>query len=102
MKQFAISAVIVSLLSAAPALACVPGTKCVTVPDSQITVSPYGVGDMLPRGKYQVLLNAQYYGLPQAKDGSWYFKVDRRVMRVRPDTLEVLEDVTDQTNRAFY
>lgn len=84
-----------------PAMACVEGTKCLTVPKAQVTVSPYAVGDFLPRGKYQILLNAQYYGLPAAKDGSWYFKVDRRVMRVRPDTLEVLEDVTDQTNRAF-
>ncbi len=80
--------------------ACVVGAKCLTPPEGKITHT-YKVGDTLPRGQFQMLMNSQYYGLPPARDGSWYFKVDRRVMRVRPDTLEVLEDVTDQTNRAF-
>lgn len=100
MKKSALSIAALMLLPL-PAMACVEGTKCLTVPDTRITSEGYQVGDLLPRGKYQILMNAQYYGLPKAKDGSWYFKVDRRVMRVRPDTLEVLEDVTNQTNRAF-
>ena len=34
--------------------------------------------------KFQVLLNARYYGLPPTQDGSWYYKVERRILRVHP------------------
>lgn len=86
-------------LSSAGVSACAPGAKCLTAPEG--TTPSYAVGDMLPRGQYQVLLNSEYYGLPPVPAGSWYYRVDNRVMRVRPDTLEVLEDVTDKANRAF-
>jgi hypothetical protein len=61
----------------------------------------YRPGDILPRERYQVLIGSEYYGLPPV-DGGWrYFRVEDRVLRVRPDTLEVIEDATAEANRAF-
>ncbi len=61
----------------------------------------YGPGDMLPPGRYFMLLGSEYYGLPPV-NGFWrYYRVEDRVLRVRPDTLEVIEDATHETNRAF-
>jgi hypothetical protein len=48
-----------------------------------------------------LLLNSGYYGLPPVEDGWRYYEVDGRVLRVRPDTLEVIGDATAETNRAF-
>lgn len=87
------------LLSAPHASACVNGARCLMAPAS--TAPAFTIGDTLPRGQYQVLLNSEYYGLPPVPAGSWYFRVERHVLRVRPDTMEVLEDVTHKTNHAF-
>lgn len=89
-----------SVLPQIAAAACIAGTKCVTAPVTS-EAAGFKVGDHLPRGQYQILLNSEYYGLPPVIDGTWYFRVDHRVMRVRPDTLEILEDVTHLANRAF-
>ena len=71
----------------------------------RIRVAPvapqFGVGDTLPRGRYSLLLNSEYYGLPPA-DGDWrYYRVEGRVLRVRPETLQILGDATAETNAAF-
>lgn len=87
-------------VSAAAANACASGAKCMR-PERNISVAPYAPGDVLPRGKYQILLNSGYYGLPATRDGSLYFKVERYVMRVNPSTMEVIEDVTDKVSRTF-
>ncbi|MBM9594995.1 hypothetical protein [Roseitranquillus sediminis] len=74
------------------------GAKLLVAP---VTPAPYAIGDVLPRGRYFVLLNSDYYGL-RPVDGFWrYYEVEGRVYRVRPDTLEILEDATGETNAAF-
>lgn len=70
------------------------GSSCVAVPQAQRYVTPYQVGEALPRGEFQMLFNATYCGLPAAKDGWSYMRVERDVMRVDTATLTVLEIVT--------
>ena len=65
------------------------------------TTPAFAPGDVLPPGRYYRLLNSEYYGLPPAEDGWRYYEVEGRVLRVRPDTLEVIDDATHETNRAF-
>jgi len=86
-------ALIVALGAATPSVACVPGMKCVTVPDAQKTPL-LEIGDSLPRGVYQMVLNSRYMGLPRPKEGTVYYKVDHRILRVDMNTLTVLEDMT--------
>ena len=76
------------------------GTACATVPEAQRYVSPYAVGETLPRGAFQVLFNATYCGLPPARDGWSYFRVERDVMRVDLATMQVLEIVTADLARS--
>ena len=74
------------------------GAKRILVAPDPPRIAP---GDVLPRGRYSLLLNSEYYGLPRS-DGSWrYYRVQGRVLRVRPDSLEVIEDVTAKANAAF-
>ena len=73
--------------------ACVTGAKCITIPESQRSES-YEIGDVLPRGKYQMMINSRYNGLPKPDQGTLYFKVDHRVLRVELNTLMVVEDMT--------
>lgn len=54
-------------------------------------------GTILPRNQYNVLLLADYYGLPAVQDGWVYIEVERNVYRVDFRTYRVLEMVTDQT-----
>ncbi|MBS8228567.1 hypothetical protein [Vannielia litorea] len=62
---------------------------------------PVAIGEPLP-WDYMVLLNSEYFGLPPVEDGWVYFRVKGRVVRADYATREVLEDVTSQTNRAFF
>ena len=80
--------------------ACPDGARCVSAPETSAPV--IGPGEVLTPGSFNMLVNAEYYGLPQASDGTWYVTVDRRVYRIRPGTYEVIEDVTRMTNRAFW
>ena len=54
-------------------------------------------GTILPRNRYNILLLADYYGLPAVQDGWVYMEVERNVYRVDFRTYRVLEMVTDQT-----
>ena len=81
------------------ASACATGAKCMTAPASSTPV--FVAGDLLAPGEFNVLLNAEYYGLPRAEAGSWYVTIDKRVLRIESDTYRVIEDVTYETNRAF-
>lgn len=54
------------------------------------------VGDVLPRGRYSVVVNAEYYGLSPVADGWVYVRVGHDAFRVDWDTHQVLERVTDQ------
>ncbi len=60
-----------------------------------------GVGDVLPRGTYSIILNADYYGLPPVSDGWVYMRVGRDAYRVDWRTHQVLERVTDRAGANF-
>ncbi len=59
------------------------------------------VGEVLPRGEYSIILNADYYGLPPVSDGWVYMRVERDVFRVDWQSQQVLERVTDQAAANF-
>jgi hypothetical protein len=59
------------------------------------------IGDVLPRGAYSVILNADYYGLPPASDGWVYMRVGQDAYRVDWNTHQVLERVTDKAAANF-
>ena len=65
--------------------------------DAQQRGAPIAPGTILPRNKYNILLLADYYGLPAVQDGWVYIEVERNVYRVDFRTYRVLEMVTDQT-----
>lgn len=91
------AAVLLALLGTSAQAQCriqTAGSSCVTVPNAQRYVSPYAVGDILPRGAYNVLFNATYCGLPPASSGWSYLRVEREVMRVDMATMTVLDVVT--------
>jgi len=102
MRHIAAALIAATCVVAPVHAACkIPGAKCLS-PEKKAAIPRYEIGTQLPRGKYQVLLNTEYFGLP-ATDGSfWYFKVNRRVLKVRPDTMEVLSDVTRIASRAVW
>lgn len=92
-------ALVLALGAPGAGMACVAGTKCLSVPEAKKSAAPYAVGEELPRGKYNVLLNTRYHGLP-ASDGSfWYYQVGRHVFKVDARSNTVLEDVTRDARR---
>lgn len=60
-----------------------------------------GVGEVLPRGEYSIILNADYYGLPPVSDGWVYMRVGQDAFRVDWQTHQVLERVTDKAAANF-
>lgn len=75
------------------------GAGCARAPITSVTPrelppGPVDVGDILPRGKYSMVMNASWYGLPPARDGWVYFRVEDDVYRVDFMTREVLERAT--------
>ena len=80
------------------AMACIEGMKCLK-PEASTYTAPYAIGDVLPPGSFNVLLNSTYHGLP-ASDGSfWYVKAGPHVYKITPGTYEVLADVTHKARR---
>ena len=61
----------------------------------------FTTGDMLPRGEYSMILNADYYGLPPAGDGWVYMRVGTDAYRVDWRTHQVLERVMDKAAANF-
>ena len=55
---------------------------------------PVEIGELLERGAYNIVMNARYYGLPPARDGWVYFRVEDDVFRVDYNTMRVLERAT--------
>ncbi|MCA1774359.1 MAG: hypothetical protein LC676_01750 [Loktanella sp.] len=79
------------------------GATCITVPqrerpDTERTLgpAPVEIGTVLPRGRYTMVMNAKWYGLPPAKDGWVYFRVEDDVYRVDYETRVVLERATSE------
>lgn len=59
------------------------------------------VGDVVPRGEYSIILNAEYYGLPAVSDGWVYMRVGSDAYRVDWRSHQVLERVTDKAAANF-
>ena len=80
------------------------GAGCARVPlttaaPRPLPPGPVEVGDILPRGKYSMVMNAGWYGLPPARDGWVYFRVEDDVYRVDFMTREVLERATSEAGQ---
>jgi len=73
-----------------------PPTKVQT---RQLGPPPIEIGAILPRGQYTMVMNATWYGLPPAKDGWVYFRIEDDVYRVDFETREVLERATAEAGR---
>ncbi|NSX56391.1 hypothetical protein [Parasulfitobacter algicola] len=61
----------------------------------------YKDGDVIPVGKYSLLLNTQYYGLPRATDGWVYMQIDEHVYRVDWKTHTILSLATLETAAVY-
>jgi hypothetical protein len=60
-----------------------------------------GVGEVVPRGEYSVILNGDYYGLPPVSDGWVYMRIGPDAFRVDWQTHQVLERVTEKAAANF-
>ena len=72
--------------------------SCKVVPVRKVP-PPVEIGEIIPRGKYSMVMDARWYGLPPAQDGWIYYRIGRDVYRVDYRTMEVLERATDETSR---
>ncbi|PJI92068.1 hypothetical protein BC777_0912 [Yoonia maricola] len=78
----------------------VAGTNCVAIPQPLTPApGPVEIGEILERGRYSMLMNARYYGLPTVSNGWVYFRIEDEIYRVDWRSHEVLERVTDQASR---
>lgn len=101
--------------AAAQCATATTGAGCVTVPAALRSPEAPGlagqqagdaaplveIGDRIERGRFSMLLNAGYYGLPPVRDGWVYMRIGQDVYRVDWRTHEVLERVTHQTASNF-
>lgn len=108
MRYVATALALFTLMMAAPAAACpeqdANGT-CVTEISAKVVPARKSdpgltAGDLLPDDA-MVMINTGYYGLPPARDGWWYFKVDGQIYRADADSRVILERVTHLANAAF-
>lgn len=82
------------------------GAGCVAVPGArtgprELGPPPIEIGARMERGRYEILHETAWYGLPRAT-GTWvYMRVEDDLYRVDWRTLEVLERVTDQMRRPW-
>lgn len=99
-NRLILATLIVATVSGAASAQCriaIAGTACVAVPQTSAPdPGPVSVGEILERGAYSMLMNARYYGLPDARDGWVYFRIEDDIYRVDWKSHEVLERVTDQ------
>ncbi|WP_394152494.1 hypothetical protein [Loktanella salsilacus] len=72
--------------------------SCVSVAP-QRTPPPVAIGEVIPKGKYSMVMDARWYGLPPAQDGWVYFRIERDVYRVDYVTMTVLERATAEAGR---
>lgn len=86
------------LVGTADAACRIQGARCLEA--RKIEPNPlHKVGAVLPRGEYQVLLNTALLGLPPSDGSFWYYRVERRILRVDPQTMKVLGDATREANK---
>ncbi|MGJ8587907.1 MAG: hypothetical protein ACSHXW_07115 [Yoonia sp.] len=78
----------------------VAGTSCVSIPQPLTPqAGPVEIGETIERGKYSMIMNARYYGLPTVSDGWVYMRIEDDIYRVDWRSHRVLERVTDQASR---
>lgn len=109
LRKVLICIALVPNMSAAQCLTANTGAGCssariiVAPPSSNgaqdLGPGPVEIGTILPKGEYSMLMNASWYGLPQAKDGWVYFRIEDDVYRVDFQTREVLERATSEVGR---
>lgn len=109
--MFAALSIVVPATVLADCSTATSGAGCVSVParpEGIVEVAmttglsaPVSVGQVLERGQYSILMNAEYYGLPDVSDGWVYMRIGRDVFRVNWHSQQVLERVTDQTAANF-
>lgn len=82
------------------------GAGCVTVPGvrlgpPELRPPPVEIGARLPRGRYDIVHETEWYGLPRAT-GTWvYMRIEDDLYRVDWRTMEVLERVTQAMRRPW-
>jgi hypothetical protein len=74
----------------------VGGTSSASAPSPLVDV-----GQVVPKGEYSVILNADYYGLPPVSDGWVYMRIGSDAFRVDWQSHQVLERVTEQAAANF-
>lgn len=84
--------------TAADAACRIRTAKCVEVPEKAYS-APYAVGDSLPEGSFEVLLNVTYHGLPPSDGTFWYARSGRHVYKITPQDFVVVGDVTQEARR---
>lgn len=91
------------------------GARCVrALPNLDVPVRPdqvlrsasapstlVDVGEVVPRGEYSIILNADYYGLPPVSDGWVYMRIGQDAYRVDWQSHQVLERVTERVAANF-
>ncbi|MBP1805461.1 hypothetical protein [Rubellimicrobium aerolatum] len=110
---FALAAVFLALPDPARAACRTEGTgaRCIRVLDAPAGTGARSgssapsplvqVGELVPRGRYSIILNADYYGLPPVSDGWVYMRIGADAFRVDWRTHQVLERVTDRAGANF-
>jgi hypothetical protein len=69
-----------------------------TPPAPGLGPAPVEIGTILPQGKYNMVLNSQYFGLPFPRDGWVYFRIEDDVYRVDFETRKVLQRATREAS----
>jgi hypothetical protein len=96
--------------SGARCVRALPGSDVPVRPDhiSQVAMTSASapsalvdVGEVVPRGEYSIILNADYYGLPPVSDGWVYMRIGPDAYRVDWQSHQVLERVTDRVAANF-
>lgn len=91
------------------------GARCIRVlPNPEVPARPdhvlssasapstlVDVGQVVPRGEYSIIINADYYGLPAVSDGWVYMRIGQDAYRVDWQSHQVLERVTDRVAANF-
>ncbi len=71
---------------------------CQVVPVKKVP-PPVAIGEVIERGRYSMVMDATWYGLPPAQDGWIYYRIEDEVYRVDYRTMKVVERATDEASR---
>lgn len=84
-------------LGAEQGAACSPNTICLSPAEAEVSqdagARPYRIGNVVPRGEMNMVLNTEYHGLP-APDGTfWYIRSGDAIYMMSIGSREILEEV---------